>query len=197
MSTDLKLLPSKHPHEDVFEDYAFDRLSEGDLANFEEHLLICDRCQETLAQTDKYIRMMKTATAAYVAKTRGRAVFRFPERGVRRNLAAIAAILLLGSMTVLLSWRTPAVEPQEVALVAKRGPVQTVDARRPLDLKIDVKKLQPAPGYRVEVVDATGKRIWFGGTPAHIGNGLPRGTYWVRVFTESGEFLQESGLRAW
>ena len=58
----------RHPPEDAFEDYAFDRLSPEDTSDFEEHLLVCEKCQQTLAETDDYVRLMKSATAAYVAE---------------------------------------------------------------------------------------------------------------------------------
>jgi len=56
-----------HPDEDLFEDYCFDRLSEQEIAIFEEHLLICRQCQKTLACTEDYIAMMKGASLAYAA----------------------------------------------------------------------------------------------------------------------------------
>jgi len=197
MSANLTLLPSTHPHEDVFENYAFNRLGEKETADFEEHLLICETCQATLRQTDEYIQLMKIASAAYLEKKRPRSVlqFRFGDHGLRWNAAA-AAILLLGCMSGLLSWRTPGSEAQAVALQARRGDVPNARANQPLDLEVDLSDVPPAPGYRVEVVDASGKRVWLGGAPARIDNGLPPGIYWVRLRTESGEFLREYGLRA-
>jgi hypothetical protein len=47
----------------------------------------------------------------------------------------------------------------------------------------------------VEIVDATGRRVWFGGTPARLTKGLPPGVYWVRLSTDKGESLREYGLR--
>jgi hypothetical protein len=57
-----KLIPSLHPGEDAFEDYAFQRLLDKEMESFEEHLLICERCQDTLSQTDVYVALMKAAT---------------------------------------------------------------------------------------------------------------------------------------
>ena len=196
MNTNLTLMPSKHPHEDVFENYAFDRLSEEETADFEEHLLICDRCQETLAETDEYIQMMKVASAAYAAKNRRRSLFqfRFSEHGLGWNAMAAAAVLVLCGVSALFSWRNQVMDPQSVVLKAIRGDATVVSANRPLDLKLDLRTVPPAPGYRVEVVDMSGRRVWFGGTPAHISDGLARGTYWVRLSTDAGEFVQEYGL---
>jgi uncharacterized C2H2 Zn-finger protein len=198
--------PDKHPHEDEFEDYAFGRLSLDDANDFEEHLLRCERCQQTLAQTDDYIRHMKAATAVYVAeRSRIRPyAIRLLDHGLRRSIAA-AAVLLLAFLTALLSSRTPSGrapsgDPQTILLEAYRaGGVSALTrcpAGRPLNLKIDLTEAQPAVGYRVEVVDATGQRVWFGGTPARLTKGLAPGTYWVRLSTDTGEPLREFGLIA-
>ena len=186
----MKLMPTKHPTEDVFEDYAFDRLSAHRLADFEEHLLICELCQGTLARTDEYRLLMKAATAAYAAGGSRR-----PQTHRTLQNAAAAAILLLTCLTALLSWRTPNDEPKAIALEAYRGAATSrAPVGQPLDLKIDLTEVRQAPGYRVEVVDATGRRVWVGGTPAHINKGLPHGDYWVRLLTDSGEQLREYGL---
>jgi len=201
----LTLLPSTHPDEDVIENYAFGRLCDQQAAALEEHLLICEKCQGTLARTDEYIRLMKAGTAAFVTErdvehgaehvgaSPGRV--RVGRDGLRRNIAA-AAVLLLTCLTALLSWRTPAGEPISVALHADRGEISEAAAGQPLDLKIDLSDLPPAAGYRVEIVDATGRRVWFGGTPARLTKGLSPGVYWLRLFTDTGELLREYGLRA-
>lgn len=188
----MKITPNWHPHEDVFEDYAFNRLSGEDTAEFEEHLLLCEQCQATLAETDDHIALMKAATAAYVSE-RNPSVRRGYD--LRRNVAA-AAILLLTCLTGLLSWRSPAHDPKTVALNAYRGDtVSLAPVGHPLDLQIDLKDVPKAAAYRVEVVDGNGRRVWFGGTPAHIPKGLPKGDYWVRLLTENGEWLREFGLK--
>lgn len=188
----LTLIPNNHPGEDIFENYAFDRLSENEVADFEEHLLICERCQSTLVQTSEYIRLMRAATAVYITEHNGN-LPRFRKSGLRWNAAA-AAILLFTCLTALLSWRTPLGEPATIVLDAFRGAAIEAPAGRPLDLKIDLKDVRPAAGYRVEVVDATGHRVWFGGTPARLTKGLSPGVYWVRLSTDTGESLREYGL---
>jgi hypothetical protein len=189
----------------VFEEYVFDRLSNTEASGFEEHLLICEECQDTLDNTTHYIRLMKAATAAYATgRTRVFAPLlaplpRFRSDGLRRN-AATAAVLLLMCITALLSWRTPVADPKTITLEAYRtgdaSAVPQAPAGRPLDLKIDLKDLPAASGYRVEVVDASGRRVWFGGTPAHLDKGLARGSYWIRLYTDTGELLREFGLHA-
>ena len=189
----LTLTPNEHPDEDVFENYVFHRLSDTEVADFEEHLLICEECQRTLAQTDDHIRLMKAATAAYITEHKGSLPARFHERGLRWNTAA-AAIILLTCLTALLSLRPSLGEMQTVSLDAFRGGATEAPAGQPLELKIDLKDLPPAEGYRVEIVDATGKRVWFGGTPARLTKGLSPGIYWVRLSTDNDQRLREYGL---
>lgn len=187
-------MPNQHPDQDVFEDYAFDRLPADKAADFEEHLLICEPCQETLAETDEYIQIMKAATAAYLAgDSRSAAPGR--SHGLRWSAAA-AAILLLICLTALVSWRTPPRDPKTIVLDSYRGAADVPQAPpgQPLDLKIDLEDVRTASGYRVEVVDRTGRRVWFGGAPAHLAKGLPKGDYWVRLLADNGEWLREYGL---
>jgi len=197
--------PDRHPDEDVFENYAFDRLRLEEANDLEEHLLLCERCQNTLAETDDYIRLMKAATAAYVAECgpEFKNVLaqppRFRDYGLGWNALA-AAVLLLTCLTALPSWRTPLGDPQTVRLEAYRtggaSALTRCPAGRALDLKIDLTDIPPASGYRVEVVDATGLRVWFGGTPARLTKGLAPGTYWVRLSTDTGQQLREFGIVA-
>jgi hypothetical protein len=193
----LTLIPSLHPDEDVFESYAFDRLSEREASDVEEQLLISERCQSTHADTDEKIRLVKAGTPAYVSEHHGALPpqVRFREHRLRWNAAAAAA-LLFTCLTALLSWRAPLSEPKAVVLDAYRGAASQAPAGQPLEINIDLKDVQPSAGYRVEVVDATGRRVWFGGTPARVSPGLSPGDYWVRLFADTGKLLREYGLKA-
>jgi hypothetical protein len=188
----LTFIPNNHPNEDRFENYTLGKLSEIEGADFEEHLLICESCQRTLAEIADYVRLMKVATAAYV---RGREGAR--RRGVRRHTAA-AAVLLLTCLTALFSWRTPSGEPRTIVLDAYRGAptgaLAEAPAGQPLDLQIDLREVQPAASYRVEVVDSTGRQVWSGATPVRLTKGLSPGTYWVRLSSDAGKPLREYGL---
>jgi hypothetical protein len=53
-----------HPSFEVLEAYAIGLSSDTALQNVEEHLLICERCQDELALTDKYVQAMKTALSS-------------------------------------------------------------------------------------------------------------------------------------
>lgn len=199
MTMKLTFKPIIHPDEDVLENYAFDRLSGKETSGFEEHLLVCEECRNTLAETDDYVRLMKAGTAAYVTEYDAGPLshVRVREPGLRWNCAA-AAVLALACLIALISWRTPLGDPHAIVLNALRGSfpsdVSQAPAGQPLNLQIDLKDVRQATGYRVEVVDATGHRVWFGGTPARVTKGLPPGVYWVRLSTDAGEPLREYGL---
>jgi len=188
----LTLMPKSHPGEDVFESYVFDRLSDSETADFEEHLLLCELCQTKLAQAEEYVVLMKAATSEFVTEHSGKMRSVWRKSGLRRS-AATAAVLLLTCLTALLSW-TPSGEPKTVVLNAYRGAASLAPSGQPLDLVIDLKDVRPAAGYRVEIVDATGHRVWFGGTPARLTKGLSPGSYWVRLSADNGESLREFGL---
>ena len=208
-----KLIVDEHPDLDVLESYAFDRLPEEDTEAFEEHLLVCESCQKALAETDEYIRLMKVATAAYLGDGKRRRVSYwigrlgdwFQEAIADRNLvwnAAAAAILVCLSMTALMSSRAPALtsefQAQNVKLYAYRGveTVASVRAGRALSLDLDLSGVPSATECRIEVVDASGASVWSGHAPARIEKGLHAGTYWVRLYTASGDLVREFGITA-
>jgi hypothetical protein len=117
----IRKTPDRHLQEDLFEQYAFNRLSEEQTADFEEHLLICEDCQAILAQTDEYIRLMKVGTATYLGKQSkilSRPLrFRHPDL---RVIASIAALLVLTCISAFWSWRNPTRRPEAVTLEAYR-----------------------------------------------------------------------------
>jgi len=50
----MKPVFDEHPSDDIIELYALNRLSESLTLRFEEHLLVCDRCQRALRQQDLF-----------------------------------------------------------------------------------------------------------------------------------------------
>ena len=63
-----------HLSSDEMEAYSLGRSSDADLEKVEEHLLICERCQNQLALTDQYIQAMKRAATAPDAVKRLRSI---------------------------------------------------------------------------------------------------------------------------
>ena len=203
----------EHPTSDVFEEYAFQRLSEADTEAVEEHVLVCPECQTSLAATDEYILLMKQSTARMeafagptIAHPRSR-IQRIQTFGI-----AIAAILLLCVSVAVVGahfgWpasRIASAMPAEsVPLMALRGGddplLNRAGAGRPIDLHIDVTGLASADRYRVEVVNRLGERTWnaeiansTGPLAVHVAKGFKRGQYWVRLYS-SGRLQREFGL---
>jgi Putative zinc-finger len=200
----LKIFGS-HPAQEELEEYVFGRLPEQSVADFEEHLLICARCQDRLKATDDYVQLMKHAAARWepaVGAGVGRTVLRSPIVAIL-TACAITAII---AFAILLPRRgTPA--PQTVELAAFRGSspalAQTM-AGAPLILLIDGADLDDAHGLRLEVVDSGGKAVWSGPAPqpsadgkmqARLGARLASGVYWVRLYSPGHELVREFGFR--
>jgi hypothetical protein len=175
------------------EEYAFGRLSEPETCKVEEHLLVCESCQELLGDVDQNILLMKRAIQEPAALAPPPRITRYVVAG------SIAAAVVIGVI-----WPRANPQPAEtVNLVALRGvEMARIHAGRPADLRIEMPDLADAV-YRVEVVDATGRVVWAGQAPAE-GRQLrvsePRplksGVYWIRLYSPSGKLLREFGLEA-
>jgi hypothetical protein len=198
-----------HPTEEMLEEYAFERLPETETAVLEEHILLCEACQNELAGVDEFILRMKEATAAFRPQPRFRVAWaRLEQPWVRAAvvMAAFALILLVFAGLTKGRWAAPAPEPVTVALAAFRGGEQGAfsegPARRRLALSIDAADLPAAESYRAEVVNASGRPAWSGPATLSgaslsfaIGRGFEPGVYWVRLYTAQGRLLREFGLR--
>jgi anti-sigma factor RsiW len=51
----------RHIDDDDLERYVLDQLSEDAAAPIDEHLVVCQECQDRLAQTDQRVQAMRTA----------------------------------------------------------------------------------------------------------------------------------------
>jgi hypothetical protein len=58
------MLQEVHPLSDELEGYFLETSSNADLEKVEEHLLICERCQNELALTGQHVRTRKRAAAS-------------------------------------------------------------------------------------------------------------------------------------
>jgi anti-sigma factor RsiW len=188
-----------HPKDETLEEYARGRLPDADAAPLEEHLLICEACQDGLRDIDEYTLAMKTGLAEYASrpKTPFAASIRMWAQACRSLVpgkplsvaiwttsvsttaiwaTALGLIFSAGLLAVSLLWRTdPRTPATTVALAAFRGGAgETMakgPARRPLELSIDIGELSAYPGYRVEVVTSTGRHMW-SGVAQPLGGGL-------------------------
>jgi hypothetical protein len=199
-----------HASEEALERYSLGACSEAELAQIEEHLLICHNCQDRLAETDLLIRPLRAALAAEGSHLEGAASGLKPRKTswfwpVPRKLVWVPALGVF--ILMLVGWRayhlsTPM--PQIVALAAFRGAESDVSAQAfanaPIELRLDVSSLRTSPQYRIEIVSATGTLERSGSIRGHPettrfdAGRLAAGRYWVRLYDLEGTLLREYGL---
>lgn len=212
---EISFVFQEHPHDEVWEEYAFDRLTPEVTAKLEEHLLLCERCRNTLTATDLFIQSMK---AASVEPAPAQSRLRWPKlpAGILEfnpkhfaSATAVATALLIAFLLIGPGrglWRQAAVSVASVAipLESLRGagaPTAQAPAKHPLDLSISQASVPASGVYRLEVVDSSGDSVWTGAAEAknsrllaHIDKGFRSGMYWVRLYAASDELLAEYGL---
>ena len=190
-----------HTDEEEIERYSMGAMPEGAIAPFEEHLLICESCQHRLEQTDIYVSAMRQASARLrtAPLKRGLPWLRFP-----RLVPALAgmAVLMVAAGMWLSRLDLGEAYPFAVDLAATRG--AAIEAQAPagrwLLLRLDLANLPASSGYRAEMVDRSGNRVWQGTVPARGSKtdfkvpGTQPGVYFVRVYRPSGELLREYGF---
>jgi hypothetical protein len=190
-----------HIDEEEIERYSMGAMPKGALAPFEEHLLICESCQHRVAQTDVYVSAMRQASARLHAETlRPRLPWlRFP-----RLVPALAGLAMVIVAAGLWLGRLDVGEahPFAVDLAATRGSAieATAPAGRWLLLRLDLSNVPASPGYRMEMVDSSGNRVWQATVAARGSKAsfkVPRtqpGVYFVRLYRPPGELLREYGF---
>ena len=52
----------EHPSDDLLERYSMSRLTEAEMAPLKEHLLICEKCQNTVVQMDLNLAAIREAS---------------------------------------------------------------------------------------------------------------------------------------
>jgi hypothetical protein len=195
------MYPDCHVNEEEIERYSLEAMPEEAIAPFEEHLLICPSCQHRLAQTDVYVSAMRQASARLRAMPlkRGLPWLRFP-----RLVPAVAGLAMVMVAAGLWLGRVDVGEahPFTVDLTATRGAAAgaTAPAGRWLLLRLDLANLPASPGYRLEMVDRSGNRVWQATVPARGPKadfkvpGTHPGVYFVRLYRPPGELLREYGV---
>jgi hypothetical protein len=209
------ILDNGHIAQDVLEEYALGRLNEADEEAVEEHLLLCEECQDRLTDIDDFIGAIRAAAPAQEsAQSRPKNVIwdRLGEWtggffGWKPVYAAGAIAAALAIIVLAPGERGTAGPAVEVSLEAVRGDASRgaeVAAGRPLVLKIDLTGLEGVSAFAVEVADVMGQTLWRttvesrGETAVRVNPEAPlgAGTYWVRAYDAKapGELLREFGL---
>ena len=185
-----------HPSESQIEQYSQGTLERPELELFEEHLLICEQCRESLAAADNMVAAFRAASRRMETGEPAPA-----SRWVLRPAWVAGFAVSMLAVIALAPWRalTPAA-PISVVLRATRGlPGTEVKAGRSLVLTPDLTDLPASPSYRLEIVDAAGRQAWTGSVgrqgAVQVPKELPPGTWFVRVYSPGGDLLREFGLR--
>jgi len=205
----MPLDSNRHLDDGEIEKYSLRDITEEESAHFDEHLLICESCQKRVTESDRYVSAMQSA-AERIRREGGitgrrRWLFRRPAR----ILATAASVLLLVAaglrwVTGPAKWRNRGTaEPALVInLAATRG--NGIEAKAPsgraLNLQLDLAGLPAESSFRLEMVDALGKRVWQGAVVPQDFRAVasvPRmagGLYFLRAYTPSGKLLREYGI---
>lgn len=203
-----------HISEDDLELYSMGRLAEPELERVEQHLLLCEGCQERLLQIDEFIATLRAAVKEKPLSA-GR-----PEpsaSGLLRRLLAgwqgwrpaygLAAAVAFVVLAAVLYWPATVDRPvEDVYLYAIRNAdIPTVSSGAVLNLHLDTTQLPERSSYFVRLVDAAGRKVWEAEVTSQAGwlsaslaqhGRLSAGRYWVRVYPTraSAEPLREYGL---
>jgi len=170
----------------------------GQLERAEEHLLVCEECQQRVEAEEDFVRTLRAALRAEAAGERLR---RKP--GFWRGRGVWAAALTMAAVLWAVMWLPRVGGPAaDVELAAVRsGELAEAPSHRALALHADRRGLPSHPSYRAEVVDAEGRVVEKSSAPGSATTvswrvkGLPPGVYLVRLLGPQGELLREFALR--
>ena len=206
---DLDRRIHSHPAEEILEEFVFGRLPEDLAVQIEEHLLICPRCQDSVAEIDRFVGSLKAyASRPDLANPEGsswRDAFRAFGRSAI-NAGAVTALALAILIFVMIRPAPTNSGPSvAVSLSSMRGGADLLSpapAGKPLELNIGAPGVGSDNGpFQVQVVDARGKQVWKGSAQkagsrltARPSKPLSRGTYWVRLYGKDSRLLEEFGV---
>jgi hypothetical protein len=189
-----------HLNEEDVEAFSLGLVSEKEEARIDEHLLLCEACQNRIIESDTYVATMQRAASIRRKSPQPEPrPWYFP---VFLPLAAAALLVLL--MAGLRFWN-PGANPAALAvnLAATRGSgiEGKAPAGRNLRLQLDLSGLAPERSLRLELVDHVGTELWQGTVVPQDARAtapvpqLQPGTYFVRAYAPTGQLLREFGLQ--
>jgi anti-sigma-K factor RskA len=208
---------NRHMGEEEIERYSMGTLSEDEQDRAEQHLLLCESCQDLVKQEDTFLRAVRAAGSELVRGGESREPARRRETGRLTRVReaervpfwrrpvfafALAAVVLLVVFAGIRRNDRAVAAPIAVGLQVTRGDTNltTAPAGKPLMLQPDVATLPPQASYRVDVVDQGGGVQWNGEGKLQDSKlsvtvpGMNAGVYFVRVYSADGQLLREYGL---
>ncbi len=194
-----------HESDDRLELYALGRLSDSELPEIEEHLLVCDSCRDRLDETEMYVVAMQRelALAAVPAKSAWSLSAWSGSSWFRPQFAWGGAMALV-AVGVILVWNgNSRLSPvASLELTAMRGSdLRSAPPSRELDLTLG-DATAGAGSPLVEVVDDGGGAVWQGAAETNGGKArvklirvLSPGVYYVRLYDSPGHLVHEYSFR--
>ncbi|HYP14278.1 MAG TPA: zf-HC2 domain-containing protein [Bryobacteraceae bacterium] len=189
------MVNSSHTHieDELLELYAMKKLTESESEPVEEHLLVCHGCQDRLAETENFISTFRAAAEKLNHEPAREPLserwfgrfFKMPKLMLVPALAGIAAIAVMVRISDVNQ------SPQIAELQSLRSGESTisVEAGRPVQLKLGAEGLSSQKNFTIHVVDSAGKLLWSrdavwssGWLTATIDKKLGAGGFWVRLF---------------
>ncbi|HXG32704.1 MAG TPA: hypothetical protein VNJ11_05020 [Bryobacteraceae bacterium] len=202
-----------HIEDDELELYALGRLCESRVVAVEEHVLICESCQDRLAETEAYVEAVRAAAAKLAEQPapwwrrwwERLGALRWTPKPVWATASALALLAMVWGGTSWFSRTRSDLPPVAVALVSVRGEdpaIGRAPAGRPLRLEADLTGLEVAGNLTLELVDSKGTPLerWAvtaeGNRVKAVSRPLPPGRYWVRLYAAgtTEELLREYGF---
>ena len=198
----MQFADDRHATDETLERYSMNCLPEPELAEFEEHLLVCGSCQDRLAREDT-IRQRVRDGATVLQRPRTAVWWRPAKWAWAASLVAVGVAVFGASAWQSLHRSTAA--PAVILLRTTRGTdnpaLAPASAGQPLTLVLDLTDLQQLPEYKVEIVDAGGRPAFHAnGSPQNgklqvrLTGGLSAGVYFVRLYAPIRELLREYEL---
>lgn len=191
-------IPRKKTHLDdsQIEAYCLGKIPDTELADWEGHLLTCESCQQRVTDGDVYVRSMRNASARYRAEEQ-KPRKAWTVSGLVPFLGVALAVVGFGTFLIMNHPSTGLRVP--VALEATRGAgvLAQAPADRPLLLNPGLGGIPELPGYRLEMVDRNGKRVFQADFIPGKGVEAPSqasGIYFVRLYTLQSILLREYAL---
>ncbi len=198
-----------HASDDQLELYSLDRLSDTDLIQVEEHLMVCGGCRNRLEDVSAFALAMRNVLKEHPVAfqkpdeeenwfSRFLSGWKTPSLAFAGAMAAV--VLSVGLYTYTQGHNGAGMTLAPVAylqLTAMRGELPTVHGAKAVQLRFSEAAESGGP-YKVSLVGDDGSAVWNGvteGPNVRLDHVLPKGTYFARLFGPSGQLLHEYGFR--
>jgi hypothetical protein len=193
----MERLDDSHIPSELLERYAVHGIPD-ERPEITNHLMACDLCGEVYEEELRRKKLFAEASDRSANRSPQQYWFAF----ARPVWVGAAALICFMIATTDLQRRP---EPGQIVEIAAVRGTETIQARAgvPLVLRLDTTGLELPSKVPVTLVTSTGRAVWTGSAhqvnhvwEANTGQGLARGTYWVRIPdpAQPGETLREFQL---